>query len=133
MEEGIPSRMFPHSCVAELAEAVHNGADPRAVVPDEFVVVRGGLKPCPPVLAPFSATVGPTLEAAGCAIPHGNLRYTTVREIRQRGGVVEWAPEFSPHGTLNEQHVNVTEAGTTCFSEPTPNPVSKKGRIDGGT
>lgn len=125
--------MFPHSCGAELAEAVRNGTDPKMVVPDEFVVVRGGLKPCPPAGTQLSATVGPTLGDAGSAIPHGNLRSATVREIRYRGGVVEWVPEFSPHGTLNEQHVNVTEQGTTCFSEPVPNPVPKKDRIDRGT
>ena len=66
-------------------------------------------------------------------MPNGNLRCTTVREIRRCGGLVEWTPEFSPHGTLNQQHVNVTENGTTCFSEPVPNPVPKKDRIDGGT
>jgi hypothetical protein len=124
--------MFPHPCGADLTEAVRNGADPKTVVPNEFVVARGGLKPCPPAGTAFSATVGPTVEAAGCAVPHGNLRFTTAREIRQQGGVVEYVPEFSPHGTLNEQHVNVTEQGTTSFSEPLPNPVPKKNRIDSG-
>jgi hypothetical protein len=124
--------MFPHPCGTALAQAVSNGADPQTVVPDEFLVVRGGLKPCPLLGTQFSATAGPTLEAAGCAIPHGNLRYTTARQIRQQGGVVEWVWEFSPHGTLNEQHVHVTEQGATCFSEPVPNPVAKKDRIDRG-
>jgi hypothetical protein len=81
----------------------------------------------------FSATVGPTLEAAAGAVPHGQVRATTIGAIRGRGGSVVWVAEFSPHGTLNEQHVHITEAGTTSFSGPQPNPVPKKLRIDGGT
>jgi hypothetical protein len=46
---------------------------------------------------------------------------------------VVWVPEFSPHGTLNEQHVEVTEVGTTGFSGLQRNPVPKKFRIDSGT
>jgi hypothetical protein len=45
---------------------------------------------------------------------------------------VKWVPEYSPHGTLNEQHVNVVEIGTTRFSDPRMNPVPKHLRIDQG-
>jgi hypothetical protein len=125
--------MFPHPCGADLAQAVRQGTDPRTVVPDDFFVVRGGTRPIPAAGSAFSATVGPTLEAAAAAVPHGQVRATTVGTIRGRGGSVVCVAEFSPHGTLNEQHVNITEAGTTDFSAPQPNPVPKRLRIDGGT
>jgi hypothetical protein len=124
--------MFPDPCGAALAEAVRNGADPRMVVPDEYFVVRGGIKPLPPARTVFSAVTGPTLEAAACAVPNNQLRAASARLIRANGGSVEWLAEYSPHGTLNEQHVNMIEYASTSFSEPQPNPVSKKLRIDAG-
>src|SRR5271157_1334931 len=105
--------MFPQPCGAQLGDEVRNGADPKRVVPDAFVVVRGGAKPLPASGTTFSATVGPTLEAAAAAVPHGQVQMATAGAIRQNGGVVEWAAESSPHGTLNEQHVNVTEYGVS--------------------
>src|SRR5947209_4796292 len=101
--------MFPHPCGAEFAEAVRNGADPMTIVPDDYVIIRGGLKPVPPPGQPYSAHVGPTLEAAAAAVPYGQIRVTTAGEIRRAGGIVEWFPEPSRHGTPNEQHVHVTE------------------------
>jgi len=124
--------MFPHSCGAELAEAVKNGADPVRVVPDEFIVVPGGVRATPPAGIKFSAAVGPTLEAAAAAVPYGSIRETTVGVIRQQGGSVEWVPDRSPHGTLNHQHVHIVEMGQTSFSSPKPNPVPKRSRIDAG-
>jgi hypothetical protein len=80
----------------------------------------------------FSAVAGPTLEAAGCAVPHGQMRVTAAGVIRASGGVVEWFADSSPHGTMNLQHVHVTEAGPTEFGGPQPNPVPRKQRIDEG-
>jgi len=80
---------------------------------------------------PFSATVGSTLEAAAAAVPHGQIRTSRVGAIREQGGSVVWIPENSRRGTLNEQHVDVTEVGTTTFSELRLNPVPRKLRIDG--
>src|SRR5437899_605673 len=114
---------FPDPCGAELAEAVRQGADPNSVVPDVFVVVRGGIKPLPPIGSIFSATVGPGVDAAAAAVPYGNIRVATAGAIRGRGGSVIWYPDSSPHGTLNQQHVHVIEAGLSSFSEPMPNPV----------
>lgn len=125
--------MFPDACGLELADAVLRGADPRSVVPDEYIVVRGGLKPVPPIGTTFSAVVGPSLEGAGAAVPNGNVRKTTAGAIRRLGGVVEWVEEHSPHGTLNRQHVHVIQVKFSSFSEPEPNPVPKKFRIDQGT
>jgi hypothetical protein len=94
--------------------------------------VRGGTKPVPPAGETFSCSSGPTLDAAACATPYNQIRSTTAEAIRSAGGVVEWLPEFSRWRTMNKQHVNVTEAGPTTFTELLPNPVPKAGRIDGG-
>ena len=118
--------MFPDPCGDVLAEGVRQGANSRTVVPDDYFVVRGGTQA-------FSAHVGPTLEAAASALPYGQIRVTTAGEIRRLGGMVQWVPEYSRHGTLNRQHVHVTEGGTSTFSALRPNPVPKKSRIDGGT
>jgi hypothetical protein len=124
--------MYPDPCGSDLANAVANGADPATVVPDIFVVVRGVTKPIPPAGQVFSGVVGPTLAAAACAVQHGQVRMTTAAVIRAGGGSVFWVPETSPRGTLNLQHVNVTEIVATAFSEPIANPVPKKLRLDEG-
>ena len=124
--------MFPHPCGEAFEQAVANGADPKAVVPDDYVIARGGTKPVPATGEEFSCTAGPTTEAAGCAVPNGQVRITTAGTIRSAGGVVEWVPELSPRGTMNKQHVHVTEAGPTVFGEPIPNPCPKANRIDFG-
>lgn len=123
--------MFPHPCGAVFAEAVKNGADPRTVVPDDFVIVYGGTGPIPPPGTEFSGATGPTLDAAASAVPHGTIRVTTAGAIRARGGVVEWDPDLSRYNTWNEQHVNITEGRPTALSAVQPNPVPKKQRIDG--
>ncbi len=122
--------MFPHPCGRQLEAAVTAGADPRSVVPDDYVVVKGGTAPLPTDGGVFSGTVGPTLDAAACAVPHGQLRVSTVGAVRAAGGVVVWEPEVSRHLTTNLQHVNIIEAGPT-FSELRPNPVPRTARIDG--
>lgn len=122
--------MFPHACGDELEQAVAAGADPKTVVPDDYVILRGGAKPVPPTGEVFSCSTGPTVEAAGYAVPYNQIRATTAGAIRAAGGVVEWLPELSPHDNMNKQHVHVTEAGPTAFGEPQRNPVPKPNRID---
>lgn len=121
--------MFPHPCGDEFERAVAAGADPKLVVPDDYVVLRGGTKPVP-VGEEFSCVVGPTTEAAGCAIPNNQGRITTAGVIRAAGGTVEWLPEMSPRGNMNKQHVHVMEVGSTTFGDPIPNPTPKATRID---
>jgi hypothetical protein len=121
--------MFPHACGEELARLVAAGADPKTVVPDDFVVVRGGTKPVPGAGTEFSCSVGPTLEVAGCGVPHSQVRTTTAGAIRATGGTVEWFPELMPNGTMNEQHVHVTEGGTSVLGELQTNPVPKAERV----
>jgi hypothetical protein len=123
--------MFPCPCGAEFAEAVRNGADPKLVVPDGFVIVRGGVNVLNPSAGPFSGAAGPTRESAAAAVPHGQIRVTTAGAIRAQGGIVEWVPELSRYGTPNQQHVNITEGGPTTFSELCLNPVPRTQRIDG--
>ena len=123
--------MFPDPCGVEFEEKERTGANPATLVPDNFRIVRGGNSPLPPAGEVFSGAVGPTLEAAAAAVPHGTIRTSTCGEIRLRGGTVEWRPEISRHGTINRQHVNVTEPGDSAFGEPVPNPVTARSRIDG--
>jgi len=123
--------MYPDACGVEFAEAVKNGADPATVVPDDFIIIRGGAKAIPPSGLAYSANFGPTLEAAAAAVPYGQIRVTTAGKIRSGGGIVVWCPENSRHGTLNQQHVHVTEGIPSTLSALQPNPVPKKLRIDG--
>jgi hypothetical protein len=123
--------MFPDPCGSQFAEAAAKGVDPAAVVPDEYVILRGGASSSNSPGETFSGAAGPNLEAAAAAVPHGQIRVTTAGAIRAQGGIVQWAPEISRHGTLNQQHVNVTETGPTTFSALQPNPVSRVWRIDG--
>lgn len=124
--------MFPSPCGDEFARRVAAGADPKLVIPDDYIIVRGGSNPVSFPGQPFSAAVGPSLHEAAAAVPHGQIRVSTVGEIRARGGVVEWSPERSRYGTLNQQHANVTEAGPTVFPAPAQsNPVPRLLRIDG--
>lgn len=123
--------MFPDPCGEVFEQAVAGGADPLQVIPDDYAVVRGGIRSWPPAGTAFSAAVGPTLVTAAAAVPYGTLRATTAGQIRAAGGTIEWLPEHSPHRTLNLQHVHVTEAGPTTFALPFPNPLPKRQRIDG--
>ena len=123
---------FPHECGDEFQRLVAAGADPAAVVPDDYVIVRGGTKPVPSAGVEFSCAAGPTMDAAGSAVQHGQVRATTAGAIRAAGGSVIWLPEFSPRGTMNLQHVNVVEPAAATFSEPIPNPTARRERIDEG-
>ena len=123
--------MFPDQCGATLAQAVASGADPYLVVPDDFLIVHGGTLPLPASGTVFSGAVGPTLNASACAIPHGLLRVAVAGAVRAGGGTVLWFPDKSRYGTINQQHVNITEGGSTSFSELQRNPVPRKQRIDG--
>src|SRR4051812_1174044 len=121
--------MFPDPCGADLAKAVEGGADPARVVPEDYAIVRGGSSPLPAPGEPFSGAVGPSIEAAAAAVPHGQIRVSAVGAIRAGGGTVVWMPEVSRHGTINQQHVDITEPGKTAFSDLQPNPVPRARRI----
>jgi len=99
------------------------------IIPDHYIVVRGGTKPMPPPGTPFSAAAGPELQDAAKGIPHGQLRSTTVGKIRVLGGTVEAKPEMTKSGLMNQRHVEVTEAQSGSFGDIEPNPVPKEERI----
>jgi RHS repeat-associated protein len=98
-------------------------------VPNGQVVVRGGQSEMPPAGEPFSGSQGATTGEAGAGVPHGTIRETTAGNVRANGGTVEVAPERTRSGTMNYQHVNVTE-GKPSFGPPKPNPVPRKDRIE---
>jgi hypothetical protein len=78
----------------------------------------------------FSGAVGETLEDAAAYVPHGTIRFTTVGAIMAAGGSVTLKPEVTRSGKVNERHVNVIEGSlSSVFSEPLPNPVPKRDRI----
>ncbi len=104
---------------------VHN--DNGWVVPDDYVVVRGGQSPMPGAGEVFSGSIGTTVGEAGAAVPHGSIRVTTAGQIRAAGGTVTYAPEMG-----NYNHVNVTIGETNPFGELTGNPVPKAGRMTPG-
>jgi hypothetical protein len=100
--------------------ALRQGASPQTVVPDSYVVVRGGTKPTPPPGTPFSGAAASTMEEAASTLPYGQVRSTTAGTIRSQGGVVELAPEeMYRGGPINRKHVNVTEGGPTVFPNTT--------------
>jgi hypothetical protein len=118
------------SWVQPLLDAVAKGADPKTVIPNEFVIIRGGIAPQPDPGTIFSGAMGRTLEEAGIGVPHNQIRVTTAGDIRATGGTVELAPEpTAKTGTLNILHVNVNEGGPSCFSDPVPNPAPKDQRF----
>jgi hypothetical protein len=123
--------MVPDPCGAKFEAAVAAGADPKQVIPDDYIIIRGGTSPMPSPGQLFSGAAGPSLAAAAAAIPFGKLRFTTAGAIRVAGGTVEWAPEISRYQTINRQHVNITEGGRSTFSDLQPNPVPRRQRIDG--
>ena len=99
--------------------------------PDSNVVVRGGQGEMPPQGTTFSGAQGSTLEDAAQGVPRGQVRESTAGQIRDAGGSVRSKPEVTRAGNLNEKHVNVRE-GTkqpSTFSQPKPNPVPKKDRV----
>jgi len=102
--------------------------------PDANVVVRGGQSEMPAAGTKFSGSQGATVEDAAQGVPHGTIRESTAGEIRKAGGSVRSKPELTRNGTMNKKHVNVKEGTNkpSTFSQPKPNPVPKKDRIDGG-
>jgi len=122
---------FPHPCGDELQWRILHGEDPTAIIPDEYYVTKGGIAPVPDCGTVFSCTVGPSLGDAACALPYGQIRWTTAGAIRAGGGLVIWIAEKSRHQTTNLQHANIVEGVSTTFSDPIANPVPKRDRIDG--
>jgi len=98
-------------------------------LPDNFIVVRGGTAPIPPMNF-FSGAAGPTLQEAAAGVPHGQIRETTAIAIRSGGGTVVFAPEPTRSGMINDRHVNICLGrGSDPFGPLVANPVPKSERI----
>jgi hypothetical protein len=129
---------------ADLARAVSRAESPSPTLgpgtgatddivrslPDGYTVVRGGATPLPPPGQVFSGAAGKTLEEAASGVPHGQIRATTAGQIRANGGNVEFVPELTRSGVLNERHVNICLGKGACpFGPLEANPVPKSSRI----
>ena len=99
------------------------------VVPDDYVIVRGGQSPMPGAGEVFSGSMGTSVSEAGGGVPHGSIRVTTAAAIRAAGGTVTYAPEPTAGGAMNYNHVNVSLGETNPFGELEANPVPKAGRL----
>jgi len=97
---------------------------------DDMVVVRGGTSDVPGPGEVFSGAYGQALEDAAAGVPHGQIRATTVGDIRSGGGTVEIKPELTRSGVLNPQHVDICLGSGSCpFGPLMPNPIPKALRI----
>lgn len=115
---------------ARAGDATAGLAKGASLIPDDFVVVRGGETALPVPGTTFSGAAGRTLDDAAAGVPHGKVRATTAGKIRAGGGSVVGKPELTRSGVLNEKHVNICVGGGSCpFGPLQPNPVPKSGRI----
>jgi hypothetical protein len=126
--------IFQHPRIANpnpLVTQLDAGADPKTVVPDSAIIVRGGQAYLPLPGSVLSAQMGSSVAEAAAGLPHGTVRFTTAGEIRAAGGIVELVPEaVFPGGPPNTWHVNVTEGGNSVFPAiGISNPVPKAQRL----
>ena len=114
-----------------LANELARGADPKTVVPDDAVIVRGGKNYQSQPGNIISAQMGSSVPEAAAGLPHGVVRVASAGAIRGAGGEVELAPEPAwEGGPANTWHVNVTEGPQPAFPEQgVPNPVGKEDRL----
>ena len=117
--------------VNPLVEQLAAGADPKTVVPDHTVIVRGGQNYEPQPGDIISAQMGADVPDAASGLPHGTIRVATAGAIRAAGGTVELDPEpVHRGGPVNTWHVNVTEGPQPAFPiAGIANPVPKSGRL----
>jgi hypothetical protein len=115
-----------------LVDELEAGANPKTVVPDDAVIVRGGKEYQPEPGNIISSQMDLTsVSDAASGLPHGTIRVTTAGEIRATGGTVELIPEPAwEGGPINTWHVNVTEGSEPAFpSETVANPAAAKARL----
>jgi hypothetical protein len=114
-----------------LVKQLEAGANPKTVVPDSAIIVRGGQTYAPQPGNVISAQMGSSAADAAAGLPHGTVRVTTAGEIRAAGGTVELVPEAAyPGGPINTWHVNITEGANPAFpAQGTAGPVPKAQRL----
>jgi hypothetical protein len=131
---GVSNPLSSHPRIANpnpLVDQLKGGADPKTVVPDDAIIVRGGRDYQHREGNVVSAHMGSSIEDAASGLPHGTVRATTAGQIRAAGGAVELMPEPAwEGGPDNTWHVNVTEGPDPAFpGEGVPNPVPNQGRL----
>lgn len=103
-----------------LVDELAKGADPKTVIPDDTVIVRGGRNYQPQPGEKISAQMGSSVGEAASGLPHGTVRVATAGAIRAAGGTVELIPEDAwKGGPPNTWHVNVTEGPNLLFRDKT--------------
>jgi hypothetical protein len=114
-----------------LVDQLQAGADPKTVVPDDAIIVRGGRDYHHQEGSVISAQMGSSIEDAASGLPHGTVRVSTAGHIRAAGGTIELMPEPAwEGGPDNTWHVNVTEGLTPVFpGEGIPSPVPNQERL----
>jgi hypothetical protein len=114
-----------------LVKQLEAGANPKTVVPDSAIIVRGGQAYNHQPGNVISAQMGSSAAEAAAGLPHGTVRVTTAGAIRAAGGTVELVPEaVYPGGPFNTWHVDITEGANQAFpTQGTPSPVPKAQRL----
>ena len=114
-----------------LVRDLERGADPKTVVPDDAVIVRGGANYKHEPGNIISAQMGDSVKNAASGFNYGTIRPTTAGEIRAAGGTVELIPEPAwEGGPVNTWHVNVIEGPKPSFPEKSmTTPVPKSERL----
>jgi RHS repeat-associated protein len=117
--------------IKPLKEKLEQGVDPAQIVPNDFVIVRGGQTDVPASGTLISGSTGATAQQAATGVPHGSIRQTTAGEIRAQGGTVTYVPEPSASGNMNYRHVDIVEGGSASSFPPqaSPSPAPKPTRI----
>jgi hypothetical protein len=114
-----------------LVKLLEAGANPKAIVPDNAIIVRGGQVYRHQPRSIISAQMGSNAADAASGLPHGTVRITTAGEIRAAGGTVELVPEpVYLGGPVNSWHVSITEGTSPAFpAQAVPNPAPKARRL----
>ena len=114
-----------------LVKLLEAGANPKTVVPDSAIIVRGGQAYTHQPGNIISAQMGSSAAEAASGLPHGTVRITTAGEIRAAGGTVELVPEpVYLGGPINTWHVSITEGASATFpAQGAPSPVPKAQRL----
>jgi len=114
-----------------LVKLLEAGANPKTVVPDRAIIVRGGQPYAHQPGNIISAQMGSSAVEAALGLPHGTVRITTAGEIRAAGGTVELVPEAAYlGGPINTWHVSITEGAGPAFpAQSIPSPIPKAQRL----
>lgn len=110
-----------------LVKQLEAGANPKTVVPDSAIIVRGGRAYTHQAGNIISAQMGSSAAEGAAGLPHGTIRVTTAGEIRAAGGTVELVPEPAypggPFNTWDEYDPNYLRRVLRCSED---DPISAR-------